>query len=218
MIKKNNPGIVLFDFDGTLSAGDASSIFPVYCFGHSVRPWLFLPVVLCAGIVQLAAFLSRKISGGNRVRDIDILWRQMMRSFLTPRMVKELGPRFIKLHRQSRFGWAAEQVAKEKAAGNITILTSGGGDYMIVPLASDMNFDYILCSEMDPKHPWKFRFFNYGPNKVASLKALIESRKSKVESRKINIIRAYSDSKSDRPMMSLAREQVWINPKTGTRR
>jgi phosphoserine phosphatase len=32
------------------------------------------------------------------------------------------------------------------------------------------------------------------------------------------VVRAYSDSKSDLPMMEIAAEQVWIDPKTGMRK
>ena len=33
-----------------------------------------------------------------------------------------------------------------------------------------------------------------------------------------NVVRAYSDSKSDLPMMEIAAEQVWIDRKTGLRK
>ena len=33
-----------------------------------------------------------------------------------------------------------------------------------------------------------------------------------------NVVRAYSDSKSDMPMMEIATEQVWIDAKTGLRK
>ena len=33
-----------------------------------------------------------------------------------------------------------------------------------------------------------------------------------------NVIRSYSDSKSDMPMMKIAKEQVWIDRKTGLRK
>jgi len=225
-----SPTFVLFDFDGTLSSGDSAALFIFYCFRHSVRPWLFLPVVLSGFAVHLLAWVSRLFMGTDkcRVRRIDILWREMVRCFITPGMVKKFAPAFIKLHRVDRFGWAAEQVAKERDAGNTVILTTGGPSCLLFALAADMGFDYIICSEMEPAQPWKFRFFNYGANKIVSLCAL-QSSEFRVQSSDknnctlnsalctLNIIRAYSDSSSDIPMMSLAREQVWINPRTGCR-
>ena len=33
-----------------------------------------------------------------------------------------------------------------------------------------------------------------------------------------NVVRAYSDSRQDLPIMKIAKEQVWIDPKTGLRK
>ena len=56
MLKKQK--VVIFDFDGTLSAKDANAQFMKYCFKHSLRPWLFLPMVLFGVILS---FLIVKI-------------------------------------------------------------------------------------------------------------------------------------------------------------
>lgn len=42
--------VVVFDFDGTLSARDSNVEFGRYCFRHSVRPWLFLPLMGVAAL------------------------------------------------------------------------------------------------------------------------------------------------------------------------
>jgi phosphoserine phosphatase len=200
-MRKAKPGktkVVLFDFDGTLSAHDANSRFMRYCFRHSLRPWVFLPLMGLALVAKL-------VSG----EKFPVLWRETLRRYLTAGMVKKLAPGFIELHKRERFGWAAAQVAKERAEGSITVLTSAGPHYLILPLARDMEFDCIICSDMDKARPWKYNFLNYGKNKTASLAFL--------NGGDFEIIRAYSDSKSDIPIMRLAREQVWINPKTGCR-
>ncbi|MCL2331522.1 MAG: haloacid dehalogenase-like hydrolase [Proteobacteria bacterium] len=198
--------VVLFDFDGTLSAGDANTGFWKYCFRHSLRPWIFLPVVLVGVIMRgIAAIIPRR---DNRVRRIDIVWRQWFRAYISPALVRKLAPGFIAEHKKNRWGWALAQVAKERANGNITILTSAGPDYLILPLVRDMDFDYIIASEMDPWHPWRYRFFNYMADKIDALSPLLNGGV---------VVRAYSDNATDRPMMSLAREQVWIDPKTGAR-
>ena len=41
----NKQDVVVFDFDGTLSARDTSVEFAKYCFRHSARPWLYLPLM-----------------------------------------------------------------------------------------------------------------------------------------------------------------------------
>ena len=215
---KQRSTVVLFDWDGTLSAGDTNVGFWRYCMRHSVWPWLFLPVALAGVGVQFIAFISARAtirlpyaSGPHpRIRFIDILWRQMLRLYLTPKMVKKFVPKFVKQYGSQRFGWAAEQVAKERAAGNIVILTSASPDFLLMPLIADIEFDFIINSQMDPARPWKFWFFNYGTNKVIMLNILLKHGT-------FDVVRAYSDSRSDIPMMSLAREQIWINQKTGCR-
>ncbi len=198
MIKKVN--VVVFDFDGTLSARDSGFEFGKYCLLHSRRAWLYLPIMLVASI---ARYFNR---GG-------IWWRKMIRSFITPKMIREFSPEFIKQHKKNRFGWAAAQVAKERSRGNLVVLISASADYLIPRLVSDMKFDAILTSKMNPVKPYEYKFLCWGPNKVIALD------KWATENKIIpNVVRAYSDSKSDLPIMNIAHEQVWIDRKTGLRK
>ncbi|MCL1902359.1 MAG: haloacid dehalogenase-like hydrolase [Alphaproteobacteria bacterium] len=211
MKKTNQQSLVLFDFDGTLSAGDANIGFFKYCFAHSMRPWLFSPIVASAFVLQFFTFIAKKIFCIKCLTKFDLIWRQMLRMYLTHDMVKKFAPRFIAEYKQSRFGWAAERVAAESAAGNTVIMISASPAYLLLPLVEDMGFDYIICSDVELTRPWKFKFFAYGENKVKILRAIFGKNKYVV-------VRAYSDSKSDLPMMNLAAEQVWIDPKTGLRK
>lgn len=198
MLKKID--LVVFDFDGTLSAYDSNMAFGRYCFKHSVRPWLFLPVIGVAAV-------------GRLFNPSGLWWRQTMRCFLTADMVKRLAPDFIQKHKMERFGWAHDQVAIERAAGNTVILISAGPDYLIPYLVDDIEFDGVICSRMDPKKPWKYKFLCWGKNKVIAMDDW--ARKNKVLPK---LVRSYSDSKTDLPLMQLATEQVWINRRTGMRK
>lgn len=198
MLQKVN--VVVFDFDGTLSASDSNFEFGKYCFKHSIRPWLFLPVILVAQI-------SRMLNPGG------IWWRQSMRRFLTEQMVKDLSGQMIVEHKQRRFGWAKDQVAKEHRAGNKVVLISASTNYLVPKLVSDMKFDAVLTSQMEQEKPWRYKFLCWGNNKVIALDNWAK------ENRYIpNVVRAYSDSKSDTPIMEIAKEQVWIDKKTGLRK
>lgn len=198
MLKKVD--VVVFDFDGTLSSSDANYEFYKYCFKHSIRPWLFLPLSLVCLINAIFDYKS-------------IWWREKVRLFMTPKMVKDFVPSVVKLHKQNRFGWAKEIVAKEHAKGNKVILISASPDYLIPHLVSDMKFDAVFCSQMDKEKPWKYKFLCWGRNKVVALD------KWAVEHKYIpNVVRAYSDSKNDMPIMEIAKEQVWIDKKTGLRK
>lgn len=198
MLQKKD--IVVFDFDGTLSASDSNLEFFKYCFKHSIRPWLFLPCVIAGAV-------------GARLNHGGIWWRQTIRNFLTPQMINDFASKCIREHKKNRFGWAAAQVAKEKAIGNKVVLISASPDYLILELVNDMKFDAIMCSRMNKDKPYKYEFLCWGKNKVIALDNWACQQKYIP-----NVVRAYSDSCYDMPIMEIAKEQVWINSKTGSRK
>lgn len=195
MLKKVN--VVVFDFDGTLSASDSNLEFGKYCFAHSVRPWIYLPLFLTGVLVH---FVNRR----------SIWSRQIMRRFVTPKMVEKFAPIVIRAHKKNRFGWAADRVAAERAAGNICVLISASADYLIPGLVRDMKFDVVITSKMEKSRPWKYKFMCWGKNKVVALDDW--AKKNKVTP---HVVRAYGDSKSDKYIMDLADMPIWINRKTG---
>ena len=198
MLKKVD--VVVFDFDGTLSAHDSNVEFAKYCMRRSARPWAFVPLMMIAGVAKF-------------INPAGIWWRQNIRKFMTPEMVKKYAPDFIRQHMRERFGWAAERVAAERAAGRRVLLISASTDYLVPQLVRDMKFDAVLCSRMDAAKPWRYKFLCWGKNKVVAMDEW--ARDNKFIPR---VVRAYSDSKSDMPIMEIAKEQVWIDPKTGLRK
>ena len=189
--------VVLFDFDGTLSARDTNMEFGRYCFRHSLRPWLFLPLMG-------ACMISRAFNPAG------VWWRQNMRRFINSDLVNRFSDDFIKQHKRERFGWAADKVADERARGNMVVLISASPNYLIPKLVRDMKFDAVICSQMDSARPWKYKTFCWGKNKVVLMDDWARAHKFIP-----HVVRAYSDSKSDLPMMEIADQQIWINPKTG---
>jgi len=192
--------VVVFDFDGTLSARDCNIEFAKYCFRHGARPWLFLPLI---GVGAIGRMINRA----------GIWWRQVIRRFLTANMVKKFAPDFIKTHRGERFGWAKEQVESERAAGRRVVLISAAPDYLLPQLVRDIKFDAVICSEMEKARPWKYKFLCWGENKVRALDAWAVRNKFVPR-----VVRSYSDSKSDMPLMKIAGEEVWVDRKTGLRK
>ncbi len=191
--------VVVFDFDGTLSAHDSNVEFAKYCFRHAWRPWLYLPWM---GI----ALIARQFNPGG------LWWRENIRKFLTAHMVKKFAPDFIKQHRRERFGWASDQVDAERAAGRRVVCISASPDYLLPPLVRDMKFDAVFCSEMYADKPWKYKSLCWGKNKVVALDEWAKQNKFIPR-----VVRSYSDSLSDMPMMEIAAERVWIDRKTGLR-
>ena len=197
MLKKVD--ITVFDFDGTLSARDCNIEFGKYCLRHSVRPWLYTPLMAVCGVLRW-------------VRPAGLWWRENMRRFLTREMVEDFSRDFIKQHKKRRFDWVARQVAKERAAGHTVVLISAGPDYLIPHLVRDLNFDAVICSRMSREKPWRYNFLCWGHNKVHALDEWARSRHYIP-----NVVRSYSDSKSDMPMMEIARSRIWVDKKTGKR-
>ena len=197
MQKKVN--VVVFDFDGTISARESNFEFAKYCFKRSLRPWLFLPLIGAATVMRV-------------LNHPGMWWRESMRRFLSADLRDKYLSGFIAQHKRERFGWVAERVAEERAAGNKVLLISASTDYLIPRLVDDIEFDAIITSEMDDKKPWKYHFLCWGKNKVVALNKW--AKKNNVVP---NVVRSYSDSKSDMPLMKLAKEQVWIDRKTGGR-
>lgn len=197
MMKKVN--VVLFDFDGTLSALDSNIEFARYCFRHSIRPWLYLPLIAVCAISRL-------------LNPDGLWWRENIRRFVTPKLIKKFAPEFIKQHRRERFGWARERVQAERDAGNKVLMVSASPDYLLPALVRDMKFDAVFCSKTKKDKPWKFEFLCWGKNKVYAMDQWA------IDNNYIpRVVRAYSDSKHDLPMMEIADEQVWIDRKTGLR-
>ena len=192
--------VVVFDFDGTLSASDSNLEFFKYCFKHSIRPWLHIPCVI-AGLVA------------KQFNPDGIWWRQTIRNFITPKMVEKFAPDCIALHKKNRFSNAKDLVAREHKNGNKVVLISASPDYLVPELVDDMKFDAVICSQVRADKPYKYKFLCWGRNKVIALDKWARHNKYIP-----NVVRAYSDSKSDTPIMEIAKEQIWINPKTGKRK
>ncbi|MDR1697233.1 MAG: haloacid dehalogenase-like hydrolase [Rickettsiales bacterium] len=203
---EKNKNLVLFDFDGTLSRGDTNAAFYKYCFKHSLRPWFHIHRVMFAMLYRFVAKFFKR--DRFTVTKSDITWREISKSWMTLSLIKRLLPGFLDEFRTHRFGWAAQQVRKEHAGGNTVILTTAGPDFLIFPLVCDMDFDYIITTETRKRRRYKIKFFNYRANKVAALQPFLDAG--------YTVLRAYSDSKNDMPMMNLAKTQIWINSHDGT--
>lgn len=194
-MKKVN--VVVFDFDGTISANDSSLAFAKYCFSHSIRPWFFLPVIWLSQLFK-------------KLNPETIFWREIMRSFINQNMVKRFRKDFIEFYKKERFVWVESKIKEEKKKGNIVILISAGPDFLIKDLVKDIHFDDVITSVSNKKIPWKYKFFCFSKNKVIAFN--LWAKKNNYSAK---IVRSYSDSITDLPIMSLAKQQIWINPKNG---
>lgn len=193
--------IVMYDFDGTLCAGDSTTDFWKYCIKKSYRAKLFLCFLWPLFILKVFGIVSKE------------LFRQWMFLFLTKDMIKKLVPDFIKEHRAGIWGWAFDMVKSDKQAGFFVICSTGMREYMAKGMLAGFEFDKVFCSEVLSDRPWKFRSRScLGFEKVNLLK-----KWAKENGIKYKVVKAYSDSKLDIPMMLLAKDKVWVDYKTGDR-
>lgn len=197
MLKKVD--VVVFDFDGTLSARDCNVEFAKYCMKRRPGTWVYAPLMMVCGVARI-------------IRPAGVWWRENIRRFMRPQMVEQYARDFVREHRKRRFDWVANQVANERAAGHKVVLISAGPDYLIPHLVRDLKFDAVICSVLDKKKPWRYKFLCWGRNKVYALDEW--ARENKYIPR---VVKSYSDSKSDMPMMNIARDRIWVDKKTGKR-
>ncbi len=193
--------LAIYDFDGTVCQKDSTIEFWKYCVKHSTRAKLFLTFIWVFFVLRFFRIISKETL------------RQYSFYFLTPKMVRELSGDFIKKHRQGIFGWPFEQIQADKDSGLYTICITGLRDYLESGLLKGFNFDEVLCSKTEKKRPWKFE--TRSCLDIEKLNQLSKWAKDK----KVfyRVVKTYSDSKLDYPIMAIAEEKIWINYKTGTR-
>lgn len=192
--------VVIFDFDGTLSESDSSFEFWRYCFKRSWRTRLYFPLTVFGIIIRM-------------FNHSGIFWREISRMFTNKDIINKYANGFVGEHKKRRFGWTKEQVNRERSAGNIAVLISASPDYLINKLINDIKFDAVITSKMDTEKPWKYKFLCWGKNKVLAFDEWATKNKYLP-----NVVRSYSDSVSDTPIMNIAKDKVWIDSKTGLRK
>ena len=194
MLKKVD--VVLFDFDGTLSGLDSNLAFARYCFRRSVRPWLFLPIIGICGIVRI-------------FNPDGVWWRENIRRFVSPKLIKKFAPGFIKEHRRERFGWARERVQAERDAGNKVIMVSASPDYLLPQLVRDMKFDAVFCSKTNKKKPWKYEFLCWGKNKVLIMDEW--AKENKIEQIELEVVS--TNARAKMLYKNLGFEEIYTIPR-----
>ncbi|WP_298067976.1 HAD-IB family hydrolase [uncultured Mailhella sp.] len=197
------PGLVLLDFDGTLTRCDT---FPLFLhFAGKRRFWRQLPFLAWEA---LGMKLGRVTAQEAKERILSRFFRDRSRVEL-----EELGLAFLdELLKNSIFRpGALEFIQRSRAEGKRVIVVSASPEEWILPFTRMMNIEGIATRLVykNGKFTGKILKNCNGLEKVCRIKQEI----SNLESYEIE---AYGDSEGDREMLALARRAFWKPFRSGT--
>lgn len=118
---------------------------------------------------------------------------------------------FEKLFRGAIYPGAVELVARDKAAGFRTILLTGSPEFALGPIARHFGFDRVVANQLEFENGVATGAIRppiiAGAEKVAAMHRL--AREYNVETERC---KAYTDSKSDLPMLEAVGLPAAVNP------
>lgn len=173
----------LYDFDNTIYKGDSSTDFFFFCL---VRK----PIILITLPRMLARAIKYKLGIINKTK-----FKEANFAFL----------RFINPDDYVKLFWAShEQYIKDfykNKKHDEDIIISASPEFLLKPICNKLKVNDLIASKVD-KHTGIFDGLNcHGEEKVRRIE-----RKYK----NIKVISAYSDSKSDIPMLKLANQSYYV--------
>ena len=197
-------GIALFDMDQTLVQWDTQLLFCNWVLKHEPLRRGFL----CIFLPMLPLMRVLGSEGMKRVF-LSFLWG------IRRERLDELVAGFVEHYVPSEFyPEVMEEVAKEKAKGRLTVMTSASPEIYAKPIGEALGFDVSLGTrvaygEVMPLFPDFIRGNNKGGVKVDRLR---EELDIELSDGKLTGSAGYSDSKADLPMLELCEEVTAIHP------
>lgn len=197
-------GIALFDMDQTLVQWDTQLLFCNWVLRHEPVRRLFLLIFL--PFLPLARVLG---SEGMKRVFLSFLWG-MRRTRLD-----ELVAGFVEHYVPGEFyPEVLEEVAKEKAKGRLTVMTSASPEIYAKPIGEALGFDVSLGTQVEfedviPLFPDFIRGNNKGAVKVDRLR---EELDIELVDGTLPDSAGYSDNKVDLPMLEICEEVTAIHP------
>jgi len=111
---------------------------------------------------------------------------------------------------------AAELIAEHRAAGEEVVLLSASGAEVVEPIAALVGADYCLCTRMgvrDGRYTGEIDYYCYGEQKAQAAREFAAQRGYALED-----CRAYSDSITDLPLLTVVGHPTVVNPDRALRR
>lgn len=197
-------GIALFDMDQTLFQWDAQLLFCNWVLRHEGWRRFYL-------LLFLPALPFGKLLGAEGLKRVFLSFLWGMRR----ERLDELVAGFVERYVPGEFyPEVLEELAKEKARGRITVMTSASPELYARPIGKALGFDVVHGTRVEygdtvPLFPEFTRGNNKGEVKVDRLRE--ELGIELVDGKLPNSV-GYSDSKADLPMLEICEEVTAVNP------
>ena len=180
----------IYDFDGTLYAGDSTMDFLKYSFKKHPGLVRFLPAM---GIAALRHYGFKSID--------KTAMKQIFYRMFTGYDAEALLEEFWDIHEKNLFPWYHGKQQKED-----DILISASPEFLLQPICDRLGIKYLMASRVDSRTGIYTGKNCWGPEKPTWLKDQMGIT---------HCDNFYSDSYSDQPLAEIA-DKAWIVEKDGS--
>ncbi len=194
------PGIALFDMDGTLLAWDCQLLFRHHVLRAEPSRLFSVPLFI--------AFLPfAKLLGTENMKRVFhcFLWK------MPPGRLTELSREFAEKLQAGIYPELKAALAKHRAAGHLTILSSASPECYAAEVGKLLGFDISLGTVLENDRLFPDLTNHKGANKVTRLHELLPS--SYFKNGKLTNSHGYTDSTADLPMLAICDKATVVNPK-----
>lgn len=194
------PGIALFDMDGTLLAWDCQLLFRHHVLRAEPSRLFSVPLFLL--------FLPfAKLLGTENMKRVFhcFLWK------MPPERLAELSREFAEKLQPGIYAELKAELAKHRAAGHLTILSSASPECYAAEVGKLLGFDISLGTVLENDRLFPDLTNHKGANKVTRLHELLPP--SYFRSGKLIHSHGYTDSTADLPMLAICDNATVVNPK-----
>lgn len=203
-------GLAFFDFDGTLVSGNVVHQYIWYA-RRAGSSWRLLRLAALAPVLKLSDLYSRELFNHIFYRE----YRRLGADWLA----REAETLFTEYVRPHLYEGVELLLAQNRAEGFVNVLVTGSLDFAMQPVVRELGFAELLANRLE--------FDGRGGRATGRMLPPVLAGAEKVRAmldlcRRYNVepanCRAYSDDKSDLPMLEAVGHPTATNPKPSLRR
>ena len=193
-----------FDFDETLLAIESSRIGFRYLWQRRMVPLTFVLKVLAADFFykrhwisdEKMAVMLLKFYRGKRLEDFQQGAKAFYHEYLKPHLAPNILAR-VRMHRQK---------------GHRLVLISGSVRYMLEPVAKDLHFDHLLCTDLEVGADGRLTGHAKGAVCLDSNKRVLAGKLSREMNIDLESSYAYGNHQADLPLLKLVGNPFVVEP------
>jgi HAD superfamily hydrolase (TIGR01490 family) len=184
-----------FDFDKTLIDVESPKLGIRYLWGRGQVSPLFILKIIIANILY-----KRNLISDESMAKVLISFYRNKQLAQFKAGAKEYYQEVIKPHLAPNI---AAKVRKHKDEGHILILISAGLRYLLEPVADDLGFDHLICTDLEIGEDGKLTGYPDGPVCADSYKRVYATLLANDLDLDLDLSYAYSDHHADIPLLEL---------------